>query len=493
MSAYQTLENIFRQLSHLEHLSAMAHWDEAAMMPEGGGEARAAALASLHRLTHEKLTDKSVGELLKKARDEKLNPPWQTANLNWMQRIYENANCLPADLVENLSNQKSICEQVWRKARAKNDWQGFLPHLEKVVELTRESAKIRSQYFGVAPYDLLIDEFSPGINSKIIDPIFARLKSVLPDLIKKIIAKQKSIHLIEPKGPFAISQQKEFGLALMRAIGFDFNHGRLDVSHHPFCGGVPQDVRITTRYNDHEFVSSAMGTCHESGHARYEQNLPKEWVSQPVGRIHSMALHESQSLLIEMQACRSQEFMQFMSPLAKNYFGEQPALDNENLYRLYTRVQNGLIRVDADEVTYPLHVILRYEIEKDLINGNIECRDLPELWDQKMAEYFDLNTRGDFKNGVMQDVHWPSGAFGYFPAYTLGSLIAAQLFASAKRVNHAILSELSGGNFVPLYNWLIPNFQSHASSLDFTQLMQASTGEALNADYFLKHVEQRYL
>lgn len=493
MSAYQTLENIFRQLSHLEHLSAMAHWDEATMMPEGGGEARAAALASLQRLSHEKLTDKSVGELLKKARDEKLNSPWQSANLNWMQRIYENANCLPADLVENLANQKSLCEQIWRTARAKNDWLSFLPHLEKVVMLTKESAKIRSQYFGVAPYDLLIDEFSPGINSKIIDPIFARLKSVLPDLIKKIIAKQKSINLVEPKGPFAISQQKELGLALMRTIGFDFNHGRLDVSHHPFCGGVPQDVRITTRYNDREFVSSAMGTCHETGHARYEQNLPKEWISQPVGRIHSMALHESQSLLIEMQACRSQEFMQFMSPLAKNYFGEQPALDNENLYRLYTRVQNGLIRVDADEVTYPLHVILRYEIEKELMSGNIECADLPELWNQKMANYFGLDTRGDFKNGVMQDVHWPSGAFGYFPAYTLGSLIAAQLFAAAKKADPSVLTKLSSGNFEALYNWLIPNFQSHASSLDFSELMLAATGEALNADYFLRHVEQRYL
>ncbi len=493
MSAYKQLEKLFTQLSHLEHLSAIANWDEAAMMPEGGGEARAAALASLHRISHEKLSDKKVGELLKQAKNETLDSPWQTANLKWMQRFYENANCLPADLVEALSNQRSICEQVWRVARAKNDWQSFLPHLENVVKLTRESAQIRSHYFGVAPYDLLIDEFSPGLNSKIIDPIFSRLKSLLPALIEKIITKQKTLKITEPKGPFSIAQQKELGLALMRAIGFDFNHGRLDISHHPFCGGVPQDVRITTRYNDHEFVSSAMGTCHETGHARYEQNLPKEWISQPVGRIHSMALHESQSLLIEMQACRSREFMQFMSLQTKNYFGEQPGLNSENLYHLYTRVQKGLIRVDADEVTYPLHVILRYEIEKELISGAIETRDLPDAWNQKMAEYFDLDTRGDFKNGVMQDVHWPSGAFGYFPAYTIGSLIAAQLFFSAKKTNPNLLSELASGNFVALYNWLIPNFQSHASSLDFTELMIAATGEELNPDYFLKHVETRYL
>lgn len=493
MQNHQQLEKIFAQLSHLEHLSAMAHWDEAVMMPEGGGEARAAALATLHRLSHEKLTDKKIGELLKKAHEERLSSLWQSANLKWMQRFYDHARCLPADLVEALTNQRAICEQVWRQARAKNDWSSFLPHLEKVVELTRQSAQMRSQFFGVAPYDLLIDEFSPGLNSQIIDPIFTRLKSILPGLIEKIIAKQKSIKIIEPQGPFAISQQKELGLALMRAIGFDFNHGRLDVSHHPFCGGVPQDVRITTRYNEQEFVSSAMGTCHETGHARYEQNLPREWISQPVGRIHSMAMHESQSLLIEMQACRSAEFMQFLAPLTKNYFGEQVALSSDNLHHLYTRVQKGLIRVDADEVTYPLHVILRYEIEKELITGAIECRDLPDLWNEKMAQYFNLNTQGDFKNGVMQDVHWPSGAFGYFPAYTLGSLIAAQLFAAAKKANPAVLSELSSGNFVPLYNWLIPNFQSHASSLDFTALMQSATGEALNADYFLKHVEQRYL
>ncbi len=491
MSAYSQLELFFQQLSDLEHLSALGNWDEAVMMPSGGANARANAMSTLDRLMHEKLTDKKIGELIKTALDESKLTPWQQANLGWMQRLYTHAVCLPADLVEKLSQARSASEHIWRTLRAQNDWQTFLPYLEKTLKYTRESAKLRGQFFNLSPYDVLIDEFSPGITAKFINPIFDKLKKVLPTYIEKIIAKQPA--LIPLTGPFAIAQQRELGLALMQAIGFDFNHGRLDVSHHPFCGGVPQDVRLTTRYNEHEFITSAMGTCHETGHARYEQNLPQQWQRQPVGRIHSMTMHESQSLLIEMQACRSPQFMQFLSLLIKQHFGNEESFDAQNLYHHYTHVKKQLIRVDADEVSYPLHVIARYEIEKALIDGEIECQDIPALWNEKMLQYLDLNTSGNFKDGPMQDVHWAAGLFGYFPAYTLGSLTAAQLFAKAKQAQPKLMTDLAHGNFTSLYDWLIPHFQAHASSLSFDELMHSATGSTLKSDYFLAHVEARYL
>lgn len=493
MSAYQQLEQHFKQLSHLAHLQAIINWDEACMMPAGGGAARAAAMATLSRLSHEMLADKKVGELIKRADEETLSDPWQKANLALIKHEYERATALPADLVEKQSQANSEAEQAWRKHRANNDWAAFKPYLDKSIKLAREAANIQSQTFQLSPYDALIDRFSPGIRQDFINPIFETLKAALPTLIERITLKQKKHPITLIKGPFSVEKQKALGLALMQAIGFDFNHGRLDVSHHPFCGGVPEDVRLTTRYTEAEFKSAIMGICHETGHARYEQNLPKKWLDQPVGRVNCMAKHESQSLLIEMQVCRSYEFITFLTPLLSQYFGEQEGFNAENVFRFYTLVEPSFIRVDADEVTYPLHVILRYEIEKMLIDGDIKTNDLPAIWDSKMKTYLGLSTHKNDKDGVMQDVHWPAGLFGYFPAYTLGSLAAAQLFAAAKKAQPHIKQRLAHGDFSHLYDWLIPHFQGRAACVDFHTLMKEATGEALKPDYFLKHVEERYL
>lgn len=243
----------------------------------------------------------------------------------------------------------------------------------------------------------------------------------------------------------------------MAHLGFDFNHGRLDISHHPFCGGISSDVRITTRYNEHDFLSSLMAITHETGHALYEQGLLQEWSTQPVGHSLGMSVHESQSLLIEMQICRSLSFIHFITPLAQKYFPQAQNITTENLFYHYTQVKPGLIRVDADEVTYPLHVILRYEIEQLLFASEITIDDLPSVWDSYMQKYLGVSTLGDDKNGVMQDVHWPSGIFGYFPAYTFGALIAAQLFAALKKSIPDIKDQIQEGNFKPLLSWLREN------------------------------------
>lgn len=493
MNAYQQLEAIFEKRAYLEHLGAIVGWDEATMMPTGGGNARAKALATLHAITHETLTEPKTGELIEKARSLSLEAPWQQANLQWMQREYDNAIALPTDLVKRLTETRLQCEQAWRMYRAENNWKDFFPLLQKTIQLFKESAQIRADIVKKSPYDVLLDDFNPGLTQADIDPVFEDLKKQLLPLIPEIIEKQRSRNIIPLSGTFPIDKQKSLAKDLMQAIGFDFNHGRLDVSHHPFCGGDPEDVRITTRYTENDFISAIMGVCHETGHARYEQGLPKEWLRQPVGRAHSMTIHESQSLITEMQACRSLEFMNFLSPLIKRYFGDENAFSASNLQMLYTKVNYSFIRVDADEVTYPLHVILRYELEKALIEGNLAVVDLSDAWDSAMRKYLHLSTKDNYKNGVMQDVHWPAGLLGYFPAYTLGSLTAAQLFATAKKQRPEIPSQLAQGNFTSLFDWLGKNVHQKASSVSYQQLMQTATGEPLSPKYFIQHVKSRYL
>jgi len=492
MNAYQELESIFEKLSHLDHLCAIANWDEAVMMPAGGGSARSSALATLRRLSHEILTDKNVEHLIEGAKSLQLDS-WQQANLRWIEKHYLNATCLPAKLVENITKTSMQTEQAWRKLRAENNWHDFAPLLKQNLKLIKESAEIRAQKFNKNPYDVVIEDFSPGLSQQIIDPVFATLKKELPPLIETIVTAQSKESVASLTGPFDLEKQKKIGLELAKTLGFDFNHGRLDVSHHPFCGGVPEDVRMTTRYNEDEFATAFMGICHETGHARYEQGLPMEWIHQPVGRINSMALHESQSLLIEMQACRSLDFMHYLGPLIKKYFGENEAFSPENLFRIYTRLKPNLIRVDADEVTYPLHVILRYEIEKALFKDEITVEELPGVWDELMTRYLNLSTKNNFRNGVMQDVHWPAGLFGYFPAYTLGSLIAAQLYAKITSTYPEISPQLRQGDFSSLFGWLKQHIYSRALSVDLHQLLLDTTGSKLDPKFFLKHISKRYL
>lgn len=490
MNAYKNLEKIFRELSHIEHVSSICHWDEAVMMPDGGGVARAEALATLQSLHHEMLVKPQVGEWISLAKSETLMSPWQKANLHWMEREYLKSVCLPVELVQQSTLAFIRCEQSWRSLRKDNNWRDFAPLLNENVRMIREIAQIKASTFHMTAYDCLIDDFSPGISQSIIDPIFTELKTFLPEFIQQVMATQATPQILS--GEFPIEIQRNLGRNIMQTMGFDFNHGRLDVSHHPFCGGVPQDVRITTRYTENEFISAAMAVCHETGHALYERGLPEDWLNQPVGKALGMAMHESQSLLMEMQACRSHEFMQYFSAQVKKHFGSQLDVSVDNLYRCYTHVKPGLIRVDADEVCYPLHVIMRYELEKKLISGAITVYDLPELWNDMTMEFLGLSTKDNYRDGVMQDVHWPSGAFGYFPAYTVGAIIAAQLFQAAKKQHPDLLSNIATGDFTTLVKWLKINVHSHGRLLTMNELLDASTGKQLTANYFMDHLKTRY-
>jgi len=290
-----------------------------------------------------------------------------------------------------------------------------------------------------------------------------------------------------------VPAQRALCESVMRLLGFDFEAGRLDVSAHPFCGGVPEDVRITTRFRDDEFLTSLMGTIHETGHGRYEQNLPRALLGQPVAQARSMALHESQSLSFEMQLGGHPGFVARLAPLVVQAFGEQPAFTPANLHRLITRVKPGFIRVDADEVTYPAHVILRYEIERPLIEGEIELDDVPALWDAKMKELLGVDTRGNFRDGPMQDVHWPAAMFGYFPCYSLGAMYAAQWFAAMRRAMPDLDTRIAAGDLAPVFGWLQENIWTQASRWTTDELAQRASGEVLNPAHFRAHLEGRYL
>jgi carboxypeptidase Taq len=493
---YQALEEHFRKLSRLEHLEAIAAWDEATMMSPGGGAARGEALAMLRGMMHAESSSPRIGELLAKADAERSTlDDWQSANLREMKRGYVRATALPSALVEAASLAESKCEQTWRTLRKENDWASFRPLLEEVVRIRREIAAALSERLGLSLYDALLDGYEPGARSERIAPLFAELGAFLPELIQGVLERQKTLPCEEPVGPFPVELQRQLGVELMQRLGFDFSRGRLDTSHHPFCGGVPQDVRITTRYDEKQFTSALMGVLHETGHAKYEQHRPARFLDQPVGQARSMATHESQSLLLEMQVCRSREFAVFAAPLIARAFPDcDPRyLTVENLYRVTTRVRPDFIRVDADEVTYPCHIVLRFELERALIEGKLEVKDIPERWDEGMKRLLGLSTAGNFKDGCMQDVHWPAGLFGYFPTYTLGALTAAQLFEAAKQARPGIPAAIERGDLAELDAWLTENVWGVGCLLEAHELVERATGAPLGTGSFERHLRRRYL
>lgn len=493
--AYKQLEQRFARIGSLGQAQSMLHWDMAAMMPSGGGESRGEQLATLAVLSHELLVDAAVGDLIAAAGEDKLDT-WQLANLAEMQRAYTLASALPSELVEAQSKAGSACEMVWRKARPDNDFKAVLPCMKEVFALTREEASILSSALNLSPYDSLLSKYEPGGRSANIDPVFESYAAFLPDFLQDVLDKQAAQPAaIMPTGPFTTEDQKRLGLAVMERLGFDFDHGRLDVSAHPFCGGTPGDVRITTRYDDQDFTKALMGVIHETGHALYERGLPKEWQAQPVGQARGMVLHESQSLLMEMQACRSPEFIAFVSQLAAEVFGAgdtDPAWQPANLERLYKKVEKGFIRVDADEVTYPAHVILRYRLEKALLSEDLQLEDLPQAWGDGLHSLLGIRPETD-RDGCLQDIHWYDGAIGYFPTYSLGAMSAAQLFDSAKQKLPNLMSDVGEGNFADLLAWLRTNVHSKASSQTTDEIMTQATGKSLDPSIFKAHLRSRYL
>jgi carboxypeptidase Taq len=490
--AYDTLATTWTRLHRFGHLQSLAGWDQAANMPPKGNEARAAALAEMAALLHRMRTDAALPGQIQRAEQEPLTE-LQRANLREMQREWRASNALPESLVQRSQLATSRCEHAWRQQRPANDWAGFLPNLKEVLETAREEATLLADLTGVSRYEALMDRYEPGMTTAQVDRVFGEVRQWLPGLIRQVRDKQSRENVVDPVGPFPLAAQRALCEQAIRMLGFDFEAGRLDVSAHPFCGGVPEDVRMTTRFRDDDFLGSLMGTIHETGHGRYEQNLPRDLLGQPVAQARSSAIHESQSLSFEMQLGGHPGFVNRLAPLVQAAFGSQPAYDAQNLHRLMTRVKPGFIRVDADEVTYPAHVILRYEIERPLIEGEIEAEDIPALWDEKMMELLGVDTRGNFKDGPMQDVHWPESLFGYFPCYSLGAMYSAQWFAAMRRAMPDLDERIGRGDLAPVFDWLRDNIWQQASRWTTDELAVRASGETLNPAHFKAHLMARYL
>lgn len=488
--AYDALAARFARASRVNEAAGWLHWDQSVTMPAGGAGARGEQLAALAEVSHEIIAAEATGDLLAKV-DAGLDfsdNPWQAANFREMQRAYLMATAIPADLVGALSRAKSVTETAWRTARPASDFALVLPAFSDLVKLVREEAAALGEALGLSPYNALLEQYDPGRRVADIEPVFTDLRQFLSDTIPEIVDRQKAWGAV-PTIAAPVDTQRAAAQKLLKAIGFDFDHGRLDDSLHPFSTGTPEDSRITARWNPDDALSGLMAVLHEAGHAAYTRAQPAAWRGQPVGDDGGMTLHESQSLSYEMQAGRTSAMAGFLAGL----LGAETT--GEAASRALLKVAPGYIRVDADEATYPLHVILRFEIEQALIAGELAPADLPSAWNQRIVDSLGLEPPDD-RQGCLQDIHWYDGAFGYFPTYTLGAMAAAQLFQAAETAIgkddlHAALAE---GRYAPLTEWMGANVHSqgklHPSS---NGLLQAATGAPLSSDPFKAHIRARYL
>lgn len=492
--AYAALLARHAEIGALEECGAILGWDQAVTMPPGGAEARGEQFAALAAATHRAATDPALAGLLARAEADEAEtlPAAHAANLRLMRRAHARRTALPESLVAARARATTACETAWRDARRRSDFAAVAPLLAEVVRLTREAASHLSAATGLAPYDALADGFQPGMRAARCAKLFAALEAFLPPLVETALARQAAEPSPKiPPGPFPVPAQQRLARRLAEAAGLDFSATRLDESTHPFSGGTPDDTRITTRYREDDFAQSLLAVIHECGHALYEKGLPREFRRQPVGEAAGMAVHESQSLIFEMQASRGDGFLAWLAPVLSAELGHDPAFEPKNLARLWRRVAKGFIRVEADELTYPLHVILRFRLEQALIAGDLAVPDLPGAWNEGFRKLFGVAPPDDAR-GCLQDIHWFDGAFGYFPAYTLGAMAAAQLFAAARAQDPHIEAALGHGDFAPLLAWCRANVHAHGAALDLDGVLQAATGEALSPAALRRHLQARY-
>jgi len=494
LSPYQQLEQEFRRVHAFRTAASILRWDSAVMMPRGSSDLRGEQLAALETEAHALVTSPRVSRLLDRADANAQGlEDWQVANLREMRRERDHAIATPHNLVSRLAKATSRAEVRWLEAKQKSDFSLFAPHLEEVVNLTRNKASFLGKALNLTPYDALIDEFSPGLTTKEIDSIFTTLGRRLPGLIQDVIDGQAARPPLELSGRITPSKQRQIAVDIMKTIGFPFDRGRIDESEHPFTGGAPGDIRITTRFIPTDPLSGLMGVLHETGHAMYDLGLPEAWRGQPVGRDRGMAVQESQSLLLEMFICRNRPFLRYLRPLLEKIGGVSgPEWEVENLYRVLTRVRRSLVRVDADEITYTMHIILRHELEKELLLGELKIKDLPEAWNSRIHDRLGVRPSNDAE-GCLQDVHWAVGSFGYFPSYSIGAVIAAQLYESLRSDRPELDEEIAAGHFAGLFDWLRQNIYRHGAMLSTPELIQNATGKPLSAAAWVRYAEGKYL
>lgn len=493
-SPYKQLEQEFRRLHAFRGALSLLRWDAAVMMPRGSADVRGEQLAALETEHHALLTAPKISRLLDRAQaNEQMLEDWQIANLREMRRQHDHAIATPVALISRLAKVTALAEVKWLEARQQNDFAIFAPHLEEVVKLVRDKAALLGQALRLEPYDALVDGFSPGITAADIDAVFKAVARRLPALIREVLSLQAQRPLLPITGNFPRAKQRQLAVEVMKTLGFPFERGRLDESDHPFTEGVPGDIRVTTRFDAVDPFTGLLGALHETGHAMYDLGLPQAWRDQPVGRDRGMALEESQSLLLEMIVGRSRAFVRYLCPLLQKHLGVSgPEWEAENVYAHLIRVRRGAIRVDADELTYPLHVMVRYDLEKRLLSGELAVRDLPQAWNAEVEARLEIRPASDTE-GCLQDVHWAVGSFGYFPSYVLGSVIAAQLFERLRMDVQGVHEQIARGEFAGFNAWLRENVYGLGAKVSIHDLIRNATGKPLGAAASLRYLEGKYL
>lgn len=484
---YEKLKNTFQKAALLGEISGILGWDQNTYMPANASENRGEQIAEIASQMHALIANDEIGDIIDELKDNNTLDNFQKRNLELMEKSFVHASCIPQKLVAHHKKLSVRTEMAWREARKANDFNMVKPHLKDLLNIIREEAALKSEKLGLSKYESLLDQYDSGRKTAEIDEIFAELKKFIPEFIgrAKYVVKQDKI-----SGHYPINKQNELLHHFMEKFGYDFKRGRLDKTSHPFCTGSGNDVRITTRYNESNYLESLLGVVHETGHALYEMNLPIDLRRTPLGESNGMSTHESQSLYVEKQICRHPAFVEYLYKVANDIFGKQ-SYSYEDLLSHIHQVKPSLIRVDADEVTYPAHVILRYEIERDLIEGKMELDSLPEVFNSKMKALLGITPDSD-ANGCMQDIHWHAGLWGYFPTYTLGAMTAAQLMAKTIKDIGDQSANFAKGNFAPAMAWVKDNVHQHANMYNSSELVRVATGEHLNSEYFINHLETRY-
>lgn len=491
--SYEALIREGREIALLGSVNAVLGWDERTQLPEKGAEHRAAQSSLLARMVHERFTSPRIGELLQAVEGSELVKDPESdagANAREVRRSYDRARKLPSSLVEEEVRTAVLAQQAWGEARAKSDYKSFEPWLGKTLDLKRQEA--RCVGYARDMYDALLDEFEPGETAENLRKTFGNLRGALVELIGQVASSGKKAPLEILERDYPPGGQEKLAREAAAAVGFDFKAGRLDVSLHPFCTGLgPGDTRMTTRYDPKFFGDAFFGVLHETGHALYEQGLPARHFGSPLGEAVSLGIHESQSRMWENFVGRGRAFWKYFWPKARAEFPTAlKDVTDEQWYFAINDIRPSFIRTEADEATYNLHIMLRFELEQALLNDELKTRDLPAVWNEKMKQNLGIAPPDDAR-GCLQDIHWSGGSIGYFPTYTLGNLYAAQFFEQADKDLGGLDAQFAKGEFAPLLGWLRQNIHQHGKRYRAGDLVKRVTGKALSPEPLLAHLRRK--
>lgn len=484
------LKELCRPIWNLQGIRSLLSWDQQVLMPPRGAGPRAQQLATLEHVHHEMLTHPRLADALYTAEQSSPHQDLDRRFLRAVRRAYDLAAKVPSRLVEERARVTALAYEAWAEARKNNDFPFFLPHLREVFRLTREVAEHRG--FHGHLYDAMIDEYEPGMTTAQVQSVF---EAMLPGLVKLVqgIAKAPPVSRRILQQPYPLAGQHEFSRYLLERIGFDFAAGRLDQSAHPFCSAsTSRDVRLTDRLDPMLVTMSIFGSLHEGGHGLYEQGSPHEWDGTPLGGGCSLGIHESQSRLWENLVGRSLPFWKANFRKMQSVFPQQlSGYHVEDFYKAINYVEPSFIRVEADEVTYTLHIVMRFELEKAMLDGSLDPADLPDAWNQKMRDYLGITPPND-SLGCLQDIHWSDGLIGYFPTYSLGNLVAAQLWIKIREDIPALDEQIESGNCIPLLEWLRHKIHRHGSSYTADEIIAEACGGPLSHQPFLDYLWEKF-